>query len=142
MANYNCAIRTNYFRVKDADKFKAFMSDVYGSEDEIEVFEETDKDGVTRYGFGCYGGISGVCLLDEDCEDSSYDLFIEGLQQFVADDDAIIILESGHEKLRYLVGSAEVITSKEYRYMRIEDFAISEAAKMLHNPKFTTRVAY
>lgn len=30
MANYNCAIRTNYFRVKDADKFKAFMSDVYG----------------------------------------------------------------------------------------------------------------
>ena len=41
MANYNCAIRTNYFRVKDADKFKAFMSDVYSSEDEIEVFEET-----------------------------------------------------------------------------------------------------
>ena len=80
--------------------------------------------------------------MDEDCEDSSYDLFIEGLQQFVADDDAIIILESGNEKLCYLVGSAEIITSKEYRYMSIEDFAISEAAKMLNNPKFTTEVAY
>lgn len=142
MANYNCTIRTNYFRVKDADKFKAFMSDVYSADGEIKVFEDTDKDGVTRYGFGCCGGISGVCTMDEDCEDAAYDLFIEGLQQCVADDDAIIILEAGNEKLRYLVGSADVITSERYTYMRIEDFAISEAAKMLNNPKFTTRVAY
>ena len=142
MANYNCAIRTNYFRVKDADKFKAFMSEVYGSEDEIEVFEKPDKNGVTRYGFVCYGGICGVCSMNEDCEDSSYDLFVEGLQQYVADDDAIILFESGNEKLRSLIGSAVVITSKEYRYMRIEDFAISEAAKTLNNPKLTTEVAY
>lgn len=52
MANYTCAIRTNYFRVKDADKFKAFMSTVYSTKAEIKVFESLDKDGVTRYGFG------------------------------------------------------------------------------------------
>ena len=80
--------------------------------------------------------------MNEDCEDSSYDLFVEGLQQYVADDDAIILFESGNEKLRSLIGSAVVITSKEYRYMRIEDFAISEAAKTLNNPKLTTEVAY
>ena len=50
--------------------------------------------------------------------------------------------EAGNEKLRYLVGSADVITSKRYTYMRIEDLAVSEAAKMLNNPKFFTKVAY
>lgn len=43
MANYTCAIRTNYFRVKDADKFKAFMSTVYSTKAAIKVFESLDK---------------------------------------------------------------------------------------------------
>lgn len=142
MANYNCTIRTNYFRVKDADKFKEFMSDVYGSEDEIKVFEETDKDGVTRYGFGCCGQIRGVCPTNEDGIFSGYAAFIEGLQELVVEDDAIIIFETGSDGLRYFTGTADVITTNGHKYLRIEDWATKVAAKMLHNPKFTTRVDY
>ena len=142
MANYTCTIRTNYFRVKDADKFKTFMSDVYGTEDEIEVFEETDKDGVTRYGFGCCGQIRGVCPTNEDGIFSEYAAFIEGLQELVAEDDAIIIFETGSDGLRYFTGTADVITTNGHKYLRIEDWATKVAAKMLNNPKFTTRVAY
>lgn len=142
MANYTCTIRTNYFRVKDADKFKTFMSDVYSTEDEIEVFEETDKDGVTRYGFGCCGQIRGVCPTNEDGIFSEYAAFIEGLQELVAEDDAIIIFETGSDGLRYFTGTADVITTNGHKYLRIEDWATKVAAKMLNNPKFTTRVAY
>lgn len=43
MANYCCAIRTNYFHVKDPEAFKAFMDTVYASEDEIKMWEEVDQ---------------------------------------------------------------------------------------------------
>ena len=43
MANYNCSIRTNYFHVKDAEKFREFMNHVLGSEDNIDLWEKTDN---------------------------------------------------------------------------------------------------
>ncbi len=45
MANYTCATRTNYFRVNDAENFKAFMARAYGTEDRVDLWEEKDKDG-------------------------------------------------------------------------------------------------
>ena len=142
MANYTCAIRTNYFRVKDADKFKAFMSTVYSTKAEIKVFESLDKDGVARYGFGCCGQIRGIWPTNEDGIFFEYAAFIEGLQELVAEDDAIIIFETGSDGLLYLTGTADVITTEGHKYLRIEDWATKVAAKMLHNPEFTTRVAY
>jgi len=111
MANYTCATRTNYFRVNDAENFKAFMARAYGTEDRVDLWEEKDKDGNTVYGFGTFGSIAGLrAASDEDEEDDcDYDAFVDGIQKFVAPDDAIIILESGHEKLRYVTGSALVI---------------------------------
>lgn len=109
MANYYASTRTNYFRVKDEEEFRKFMAHVSGTEDRVELWEEKDKNSNTVFGFGTLGGIAGVTDYhndsdadsdDEDCEDD-FDAFLDGLQTFVADDDAIIILESGHEKLRY-----------------------------------------
>lgn len=37
MANYRCAIRTNYFRVKNEEEFIALMDRVYGYEDSVDV---------------------------------------------------------------------------------------------------------
>ena len=142
MAGYTCVIRTNYFRVKDADKFKSFMNDVYSNRAEVEVFEDTDKNGVTRYGFGCCGQIRGVCQIKEDGIFTEYAAFIEGLQELVAEDDAIMIFETGSDGLRYLTGTADVITAEGHKYLRIEDWATKMAAKMLNNPEFTTRVDY
>lgn len=146
MANYCCAIRTNYFHVKNDDMFREFMSQVYGCEDDISLWEEKDDSGQTLFGFGLYGGILGLRTVcddgDEDSDDSSYDNFISVLQSCVAEDDAIIIFETGNEKLRYVVGSATVITSKGYTYMNINDLATLKAAEMLGNPVWKTRCEY
>lgn len=60
----------------------------------------------------------------------------------VADNDAVIILETGHEKLRYLVGSAIVITSQDYAHLDITHFASTKAAEMLGNPDWQTQCEY
>lgn len=141
MANYCCTIRTNYFHVKDENAFRTFMNRVYGCEDNIELWEEKDEDGRAVFGFGVYGGISGIRDQDDD-EDSSYDDFIDKLQESVADDDAVIILESGNEKMRYVVGSATIVTSSDYKYSDIADIAVKQAGEMLHNPLWKTRCDY
>lgn len=138
MANYNCAIRTNYFHVKDSELFRQFMSRVYGADDSVELWEEKDTDGQTVFAFGCYGGISG--LRDAlDVDEAGYDAFTCGLQQHIREDDAVIILETGREKLCYLVGSAEIITCSGREYLDISDLAQARAATMLGNPGWQTQ---
>lgn len=140
MANYNCAVRTNYFHVRDVEAFKSLMTRVRGSEDAVDLWEEKDSNGQTVFGFGLYGGISGVC--DAENDDSAYDEFIYGLQECVADDDAIIIFESGNEKLRYVVGSATIITSRECTYLDITSLAKIQATELLSNPDWETKCEY
>lgn len=146
MANYCCTIRTNYFHVKDEEKFRALMYRVYGCEDNIELWQERDANGNTVFGFGVYGGISGLrnAGADEDDEydESSYDEFIDGLQECVADDDAIIILEAGNEKMRYIIGAATIITSSKFAYLDITDLAKQKASEFLCNPSWQTQCTY
>ena len=146
MANYHCTIRTNYFHVKDEEAFRELMSRAYGSEDNLQLFESADKNGKTVFGFGVYGGIAGVRNADadedDDVDDTAYDEFIAELQKCIADDGAIIILESGNEKLRYIVGSATIITSNDHSYLNITSIASKNAAKMLNNPEWQTKCEY
>lgn len=145
MANYECATRTNYFRVKDPEAFRKFMSRVYGG-CELEVWEEKDTAGNIQFGFGCYDGISGYEpesseAADDDC-DYGYDEFLEALQQHIAEDDAVIILECGHEKLRYIIASAIIVTSKDIESLDACDIAASRAAVLLNNPSWCTKCDY
>ena len=145
MANYCCAVRTNYFHVKDKDRFKKFMENVISCEDNVDVWEEKDAAGNTVFGFGCYGSILGIDLgynADNDYCEYDYNEFIDGLSDIVADDDAIIILESGNEKLRYVVGGATIITSNGYDYLDIATLAAQAAAEMIGNPSWKTRIDY
>lgn len=142
MANYCCTTRSNYFHVNDIESFKEMMSHVYGCEDDVELWEEKDENGNPIFGFGVYGGISGLRYSDDDDDDLSYDSFVTMLQKFVSDDDAIIILESGNEKLRYIVGSALIITDADYKYIDITNMAMTEAKSMLNNPLWKTKCEY
>lgn len=149
MANYCCAIRTNYFHVKDPDAFREFMDKVVACEDSVNVWEDQDRAGKTVFGFGCYSQILGIPVHtegdgvdDDDFEDYDYNEFVSGLSELVAEDDAIIILESGNEKLRYLMGSALVITSTGADYMEIDAIAAKRAAEMLGNPGWQTKTCY
>lgn len=146
MANYCCAYRTNYFKVKDNEKFKEFMTHVYA--EDLEVFHKKDENGNELYGFGGYGGISGYFNNENEYEDSdeawdnAYDNLIDGLAKQVAENDAILLFEVGNEKLRYVVGSVAVITSKGYKYRDITDVGMEMAEQMLNNPDYTTRCEY
>lgn len=57
----------------------------------------------------------------------SYDRFIDGLQKYVAKDDAVILLHVGHEKLRYVTGCATVIKKKSMDIINIQDLAVKLA---------------
>ena len=144
MANYCCAIRTNYFHVKNELEFRSLMEQTYGSEDTIEVWERRDNGGNTMFGFGCYGGIAGLRGMgeDDDLEDTAFDRFLEKLQQCVAEDDAVIILEAGNEKMRYIVGTALILTSKACECLDIADFAERRAAELLAIPSWKTKLMY
>lgn len=145
MANYCGVTRTNYFHVKDEIAFKEFMRSVFADEDSIGVWEEKDKNGNTVFGFGCYGSILGVKpegVKDNDDFDYDYDGFVNGLSACVADDDAVIVLESGNEKLRYIVGGALIVTSEASKYCDINEIAQMEASKMLHDPFWSTQTMY
>ena len=146
MANYCCVYRTNYFKVKDNEKFKEFMTHVYA--EDLEVFHKKDENGNELYGFGGYGGISGYFNNENEYEDSdeawdnAYDNFIDGLEKQVAEDDAILLFEVGNEKLRYVVGSVVVITSKGYEYRDITNVGVEIAKQMLNNPNYDTQCIY
>lgn len=143
MANYQCAVRTNYFHVQAPELFRQFMARVYGTEGSVELWEKKDANGQPVFAFGSYGGISGLRDAAEDTsaetDETAYDEFICGLQRHVRADDAVIILESGREKLCYLVGSAEIITRSGYDQLDISKLARHYASVMLDNPKWQTR---
>lgn len=141
MANYNAYIRTNYFHVKDPVAFQEYMKGVC-ADGTIDVWEG-EKENRGTFAFGCEGPIFGLPCDPED-EDAGfdYDAFIAGLSEHVAEDDAIIILEAGHEKLRYVVGFANIITGKGSRCVCLTNVAEGIAREMLDNPDWATATEY
>lgn len=132
--NTYSVVRSNYFRVKDAEVFREFISRILCDEERLEVWERKAADGATLFAFGTYGSILG--LLDEYGEfddDKSYDNFIAGLQECVAEDDAVIITTVGHEKLRSVFAEAYIVTSDDSEYLDFQDEATDLAASMLED---------
>ena len=146
MAEYTCTTRTNYFHVKDPVSFRDFMSRVHGSVDFITLWQELDDEGKPVFGFGTHGAISGLKNADADDDDtldeSAYDEFIRGLQGHVAENDAVILLETEHEKLSYVMGSATILTSSDYAHIDLADVAARKASEMLGNPGWQTKCDY
>ena len=146
MADYHCRIRTNYFHVTDESKFRALMARVYGTEAEVELWEDKDEVGNLVFAFGSQGGIGGLrnSADDEDLatDESSYDEFIDGLQACVADGDAILLMEAGYEKLCYLQGTVMILTSTACKCIDFIDLAKKEAQKLLRNPNWESKCQY
>ena len=139
MANYYGFTRTNYFAVKDEEKFRQVVASCQASKENPEVWEEA-VDGQTLFAFGCYGSLSGLpCGDEEECDLGA---FHSALQQVVADGHAIIITEVGYEKLRYLVGDCTVITSQEITYTNLSDIGLAKARQLLKNPQYNPVMEY
>lgn len=144
MANYNCVQRTNYFHVKDPDAFRELMKKA--DAEDLHLWEEKDEDGNLIFAFGCYGSIAGIPIQNEEgdleTDDDSYEDFLTELQKCVEESDVIIMIESGHEKLRYVSGIATVITSNSIKYLDLSRAALGLARRMLVNEKYDPRMDY
>ena len=75
-------------------------------------------------------------------QENGYDEFLELLSEHVAEDDAVLIFESGHEKMRYVTGNATVITKSGIEYINMIDLAIEKAQLSLGNSEWTTQTDY
>ena len=140
MSNYYGVVRTNYFHVKDEEQFRALMAKTAGDEGGIELWDDVKAaDGKQMFGFGVFGGISGIQNDNDEYDDESYDRFIDGLMECVADDDAILIFEAGHEKLRYVGGGVTIITAKGIEYINLEESARKIVHELLGNEQWDTR---
>jgi len=118
MANYYANARSNYFAVKDVNKFKKWADsrhlDVWSemfpnSENEEELFAIAPQDD------GDFGGWPYYDIeADEGVEggnDGQFDI-LEELAPHLKDGHVAIIQEVGNEKLRYLCGYSRAINNK------------------------------
>lgn len=130
MANYVGYTRTNYFQVKDEQKFKSILSKCCTCEGEgLEEMVRNTEDG-RKVGFYCEDSLLGYA---EDPEDTEYDLdaFYRDLQSLLPNNDAILITEVGREKMCYLVGDVTVITHNSIQGRSLDGIAKEMARKQL-----------
>lgn len=123
MANYVATARSNYFKVKDPEAFKAWvkgcpadMGFISGDDDTFAVYsDDPDSGSWPNYRW------------NEETEDyEEFDLFAE-IAEFLAEGEIAVFMEVGAEKLRYCNGYAVAVhSSGEYETLnldRIYDFA-------------------
>lgn len=128
MANYYASARSNYFRVKDAEAFKA-----WAESRNLEVWDRTEeKDG--RFGICPLNGDDGGwpnCFYDEDADEYvDFELAAE-LGEHLAEGEVAILSEVGAEKLRYLNAYAVAVNWKgETKYVHLDDAIMEEAKKL------------
>lgn len=149
MANYYGTFRSNYFKVTDAQKLKEIVSKMGSTDGRVELFE----DNAPYYGFGGDGDIMGIWpetddekptsddtgeLVDEDDLEYDFALMVQKLQDILVEDDAIIIMSSGHEKLRYVVGTAVVITKTTSEFLDVKELAKNTARSILRDENWDT----
>ena len=139
MANYEEISRTNYFRVTDEERYQELFNHLT-SEGKIYDFTRTDKDGIIWHAFGGF-----YCIhykVDENDEWEDRDEFFSEIQEILPDDEALIFMSAGYEKLKYVTGFSVIVTNKDIQYVDIISDAIIKARVMLNNPKWNTETDY
>ena len=135
MANYYEQARSGYVKVKDKEAFRAFLERFGGA---VEMIED-DKG---RVGFLAQEGIPSTCMPDDSGSEPEEVDFVSELAGHLADHEVMIVMGTGYEKMRYLVGYAVAINNKKER-REIDLAQIYELAKQLtRRPKRITRAEY
>lgn len=142
MANYECVIRTNYFHVKDPERFRTLLDVV--SAGNLEFWEKKDENGFPVFAFGSYGTVYGIPHLMNGwkyrADEESYDEFLYQLKDLIAEDEAVVIMEAGHEKLRYVSSNATIVTGKTIECVDLERAALKLVREILDAPDYATEM--
>ena len=104
MANYVGYARSNYFKVKDEEAFKAWVDGlpIECHEGQDNTFMVMEPDGVSW----------PIYRWNDDIDDEEDIDFIGELSTHLADGWVAIVIEVGHEKMRYLHGYSEAFNNK------------------------------
>jgi hypothetical protein len=112
MANYECVVRTNYFRVKDMEAFKkeiermAYLEVGHSiTDEELVMFYRDDGDPLP----GWYETDENGDYYERDAPEIDWADFFK---RHLEDEEVAIIMEAGHEKLRYVSGYAMAYNNK------------------------------
>ena len=126
MANYYGVGRTNYFRVKDEAAFLSDLEEIEG----VRIHDEIRKDG-QRWFMLMDDNDDGWCLSWKDERKDAAEIWLpEVIARHLIDDEVAIIMESGHEKHRYVSGWAVAINNKgDFKQLTLND--IYDLAKEL-----------
>jgi hypothetical protein len=111
MADYTACMRSNSFKVKDIEAFKKAIEDKQIWMDDIEVIVENGE--VT---------LAGYTFIPFNCGDGEDFDFAKFIQEHLVEGEKAVIMEIGHEKLRYLNAIQFIITKDriEEKTMYIE----------------------
>lgn len=143
MSNYIEAIRSNEFKIKQGSKeqLEKILNNLCGEDVYTDIIERADG----TYGWlGCYGGLTGLDIekyfadneeLIEKYQDAEYNAMADELQKIIDENSALILIDAGHEKLRYVGGGALIITSETSKYIDLAKMASETAQKLIGQDK-------
>jgi len=140
MANYYEACRTNYFRVKDPEAFKAAMARISG----VAIVKEGEPQECRFAILGEEegGGWPSDIVSASNPEETEELDFMNFVSEHLADGEVAIFMGTGAEKLRYLTGYAQAFNNKgEYREVNISDI-YKVAAELAPEGAEITRAEY
>ena len=124
MANYEATMRTNYFHVTNDKRFKEIFEHISEKNNDVKLFTGDDR----TYGFGSY--------YEVDMDD------VMELQEIIPEGECIIVMEAGHECLRYVDGIGYVITKDKIETLSIMSLVQQKAQELLNNPDYETQIDY
>ena len=136
-----CTTGSNSFKVKNEEKFVDFMNHVYNTQGEVvDVFTKKEAD-ETRFAFGSCSKIIGYIEKtsnNSNLEDSddAYEKFVAGLQDCVADGEAIIVTEANCIEPGRVYCLYWVITKNDFWCDSTDNTACHIARSLLHDYSF------
>lgn len=102
MANYEAYARSNYFHVNNMKNFLEWMK-MYLPDAHLFTKDNKKKEAITEQDLVAFGMESVFYLEDEDQA-------ISKLQELLLEGEACVVVETGHEKLRYVTGHSAIFT--------------------------------
>lgn len=126
--------RTNYFAVKDKEAFAKLVNNlVTDGNDKAKLVENSQGE----VGFVCSDSVYGLKLpTDPDDEDErDYDAMesemVKQIQALIKSGHACIITDITYENLRFLNGTAMIITQDKFEVLNLRNLALERARDML-----------
>lgn len=132
MADIVTKARTNYFSVNNIPKFLQMMEE-WDKKYNIRLLKRQNSDGNPLYAF----------TYDEsDLNENLVDL-----QEFLPESEAVILQQVGYEEsingsLRYVFGTAMIVTSNAIDSIDLSTLALQRVRKLLIKPDYKTILDY